>query len=279
MDEEKVSLVDDESSLVCGEIPFWDLNLSWNNTDLPTFTRCLRRSLFSLVPLAIFWLILPLYVYKLRNLAVASNRNVSSLSLSKVIFTSFLILLSIIDFCFWILDKNFIGLDILDAVVRFVTFSSVIAITHFEVRHGHRISGFQFMFWLILFPLHIANSYCEVVDFFFLDKSEGNRLLTVVTSILTAVFILASFICHFFVDVRPDYERPGPGGDVQSIEPSNESPVLNASFPSKLFFSWFTGFAWTGFKRSLGFADLYDLPPYVQSANIVPRFLEKWNKK
>ena len=70
----------------------------------------------------------------------------------------------------------------------------------------------------------------------------------------------------------------GPGGDVASSEPSNESPIITASFPSKLVFSWFTGFAWTGFKRSLGFADLYDLPPYIQSGNVVPRFLEKWNQ-
>ena len=33
-----------------------------------------------------------------------------------------------------------------------------------------------------------------------------------------------------------------------------------------------------GFKRSLGFADLYDLPPFVQSGNVVPRFLSKWNQ-
>jgi hypothetical protein len=28
-------------------------------------------------------------------------------------------------------------------------------------------------------------------------------------------------------------------------------PELDASFPSHLTFAWFTGFAWTGFKRSL----------------------------
>ena len=72
----------------------------------------------------------------------------------------------------------------------------------------------------------------------------------------------------------------GKDGDeaASSTEPSNESPILNASFPSKLVFSWFTEFAWMGFKRSLGFADLYDLPPFVQSGNVVPRFLEKWNQ-
>ena len=42
-----------------------------------------------------------------------------------------------------------------------------------------------------------------------------------------------------------DGDEAGP-----SAEPSNESPILNGSFPSKLVFSWFTGFAWMGFKQS-----------------------------
>merc|ERR1719483_1688946 len=268
-------------TFMCQDISFWDPQISWY-TEIPTFTRCFRRAIFSLLPNAVFWLILPFYVYKLKNLAVASQAKISVLSMSKIFLAIFLLLLSIIDFCYWILDKNFMGLDILDAVVRIVTFSSIIAVTHFEVRHGHRISGVQFMFWTVLLPLHFANAYCEVADYFFIkpETIEVNRLLTVVTSILTTVLVLASLVCHFFVDSRPEYERPGKDGDeaASSTEPSNESPILNASFPSKLVFSWFTGFAWMGFKRSLGFADLYDLPPFVPSGNVVPRFLSKWNQ-
>ena len=68
------------------------------------------------------------------------------------------------------------------------------------------------MFWLVLLPLHFANAYCEIADYFFLNPEtpiEVNRLLTVVTSILTTVLVLASLVCHFFVDSRPEYQRPG----------------------------------------------------------------------
>ena len=68
------------------------------------------------------------------------------------------------------------------------------------------------MFWLVLLPLHFANAYCEIADYFFLNQEtpiEVNRLLTVVTSILTTVLVLASLVCHFFVDSRPEYQRPG----------------------------------------------------------------------
>ena len=102
--------------------------VSWY-TEIPIFTRCFRRAIFSLLPNAVFWLILPFYVYKLKNQAVASQAKISVLSMSKIFLAIFLLLLSIIDFCYWILDKNFMGLDILDAVVRIVTFSSIIAVT------------------------------------------------------------------------------------------------------------------------------------------------------
>jgi hypothetical protein len=46
--------------------------VSWY-TEIPIFTRCFRRAIFSLLPNAVFWLILPFYVYKLKNLAVASQ--------------------------------------------------------------------------------------------------------------------------------------------------------------------------------------------------------------
>ena len=51
---------------------------------------------------------------------------------------------------------------------------------------------------------------------------------------------------------------------------------MNASYPSYIAFSWFTGFAWTGFKRALTFEDLHDLPPSIKSCNVVPPFLRNF---
>ena len=121
------------------------------------------------------------------------------------------------------------------------------------------------------FFVQIVNFYCEVIDYI---NYGYDKLLMVVTSGITLSLVLASLLCHFFVDARPEYERPSGEDD---SEGSKESPILDASFPSILVFSWFTSFAWMGFKRSFGFDDLNDLPPWLKSSKIVPKFLAKWN--
>ena len=157
-------------------------------------------------------------------------------------------------------------------MVRFLTFATLIIVIKVELNKGTRISIWQFLFLCCYTFFQIVNFYCEVVDYVHYDY---DKLMMVVTSGITTGLLLASLICHFFVDARPEYERPKDQQEVQ--DSSKESPILDASFPSILAFSWFTGFAWMGFKRSLGFDDLYDLPPWLKSSKIVPRFLSKWD--
>jgi ATP-binding cassette subfamily C (CFTR/MRP) protein 1 len=101
------------------------------------------------------------------------------------------------------------------------------------------------------------------------------------TSLITTVLFFASLTCHFFVGSDPDYVPPSDADDEKSAADINsrESPEVKASFPSLLVFSWFTGFAWLGFKRPFGFDDLWDLPPMLLSKNVVPRFISKWVTK
>ena len=53
-------------------------------------------------------------------------------------------------------------------------------------------------------------------------------------------------------------------------------PETNSSFPSVITFSWFDSLAWTGYKRAILEADLWDLNPRDQSANVAPRFGQNW---
>ena len=64
---------------LCGNISFWDQDLTWN-TDLPIFSRCFRRAIFTMFPMAVFWLILPFYVrYLLKNeVATRDNSHITS---------------------------------------------------------------------------------------------------------------------------------------------------------------------------------------------------------
>ena len=119
--------MEEESSGIVLCDTFWNEDLTWN-TDLPRVTRCFRRVVFSLAPLAIFWLVLPIYVFKLRRKSLAANIELSALSVAKFLANGFLTVLALIDLCFWSLDQNLIGLDVAEAALRFLTFVSVIVV-------------------------------------------------------------------------------------------------------------------------------------------------------
>ncbi len=74
---------------------------------------------------------------------------------------------------------------------------------------------------------------------------------TISQKVVIIVFCFFSFSCHFFVEPRSLYQGPVDGTLTSSSSDDRPCPELDASFPSHLTFAWFTGFAWTGFKRSL----------------------------
>ena len=58
-----------------------------------------------------------------------------------------------------------------------------------------------------------------------------------------------------------------------------QSPEVNATFVSKMFFAWFDGMIWKGWKKPLTAEDLYDLHPNDSSRNIIPVWEENWQKQ
>ena len=88
---------------------------------------------------------------------------------------------------------------------------------------------------------------------------------------------LLSFILHFWAEPSRMYVTPDSGLADFDDEKDRMCPKLSASFPSELAFSWFTSFAWTGFKRALTKEDLWNLPPELTSRRIVPRFKRYWD--
>ena len=193
--------MEETNTILCGSQPFWDLDLTWN-TNLPSLTRCFRRTTFSLIPNSLLWVVFPFYLYNLRQRTLATNAKMSLLSIVKILLAGILVLLAILDLAFWALNDQMIGLDLFEAAVRIVTFLALIVIVKFEVTHGARISKVQFLFLTLLVPCHAMNSYCEVMDHFFKIPDVYDQLMPVITSLLTLAFVVASFTSHFFVDVR-----------------------------------------------------------------------------
>ena len=97
------------------------------------------------------------------------------------------------------------------------------------------------------------------------------------TYCITIACALTSFILQFWAEPMPKYLSPSSDIGTTCGPIEQQCPKLSASFPSDLAFSWFTSFAWKGFKRSLTKEDLWDLPPDLTSRMIVPRFRRYWD--
>ena len=117
----------EDTTLLCGSQPFWDYDLSWN-TNIPTVSRCFRRTVFSLLPLAMFWLYLPFHIYFLKKKTKATKTGYSILTIAKMLLAGLVCLIGIIDLAFWCLDKELIGLDIFETVVRILTFAALLVV-------------------------------------------------------------------------------------------------------------------------------------------------------
>ena len=112
---------------LCSDIPFWNQTLTWD-TNIPTFTRCFRRTCLSMLPMAIFWFFIPFIVLKLHKNVLATIQKTSILSMTKYLLAGVLCGLAILDFIYWILDEKYMILDLVEPIFRIVTFVAIIAL-------------------------------------------------------------------------------------------------------------------------------------------------------
>lgn len=96
---------------------------------------------------------------------------------------------------------------------------------------------------------------------------ENYQYFSFLLSFATSVLIL---LLNFFVDAEA----------TQTKYPKAEKPCpeLAASFPSKLFFTWFDGFVWRGFRNPLENKDLWSMKPEDMSPEVTPLFLKYWDR-
>ena len=104
---------------------------------MPTLTRCFRRTIFTSLPLAIFWLVFPFHVRNLRRKTLFTTRKLSVLSTVKYLLAGFLCLVAIIDLFYWVLGKNYMIMDLIESVFRAVTFLAVIFLIRVSLRYTY----------------------------------------------------------------------------------------------------------------------------------------------
>ena len=268
---------------LCGpDDPFFNLSLTWNTSD-PDVTACFRKTTLIWTPCAVFWFGMLFYIKRILWSPPQHRRSsISAVTIAKTLFASTLTAIAVIDLIYWAISKDKYPVDLIDPALRCLTFGFVVGLIQAERTRGFRISPLQFLFLGSYLFLGILNTYSNIRGYF---HDLPNDLFSFVTFLLTMVFVLASFICHFFVEPIPSYHaaQESMPSTVETFDAvvgeKNTCPLIDASFPSLLTFSWISGFMWTGFKRPLTTEDLWELPSSARSSTIVPNFLRFWEPR
>ncbi|XP_076239794.1 multidrug-Resistance like Protein 1 isoform X1 [Calliopsis andreniformis] len=250
----------------CGT-KFWDNDLSWNTED-PDISECFQKTVLIWVPCAFLWIFSLIEVYYFLN---SKKRNIpfTWLYISKQVLIVALIVLSVVDIAKAIHKStydNVYSVDYYTPVVKILTFFLASTLVVYNRRCGMRTSGLLFLFWFLLL-------ICGVVQYrsllrLYIEKNEVTYPF--VSYMIYYPIVVLLFLLNFLVDAEPTYS------EYPKVE--KPCPEQQASFPSKIFFTWFDSMAWKGFRKPLETTDLWSMNPEDTAKEIVPMFNKYWDK-
>uniref|UniRef100_A0A8D8XGU9 ABC-type glutathione-S-conjugate transporter n=2 Tax=Cacopsylla melanoneura TaxID=428564 RepID=A0A8D8XGU9_9HEMI len=250
----------------CGS-KFWDQNLTWDtpNGTLPELTPCFESTVLVWTPCLFLWLFSPLEAYYLIN---SKFRDIpwNLFNRSKLLFTSVLILISLLDFGHAIIYGGY-TVSYLTPLIKLLTFILLGALILANRARGIRASGFIFLFVLLLVACGMSQYRTELTN----ALGENHTMdYQFVSFMIYFPCVISLFILNFFADAAPTFsEHP---------VTENPSPEYRASFPSRLVFAWFDRMAWLGYKKPLETKDLWDLNHEDTSKEVVPVFDRHWKE-
>ena len=131
---------------LCGDDAFFDSRLSWD-TDDPLVSVCAQKSLLLWLPCALLWLLAPLQGYRLMR-SKARHIPHSHLNVVKTVLAIGLLILAIADLITFASSAGS-KLDLLDPVLRGITWVLVAALIEAERTRGVRNSALLWVFWLV----------------------------------------------------------------------------------------------------------------------------------
>ncbi|UJR14426.1 hypothetical protein I4U23_001423 [Adineta vaga] len=242
----------------------WDHNIT--NSSYPYVPKCFRHTILQWIPMSIFWIFLPLWLYILSKPKIKSQSlSISTLFILKMIITSLFLLTQIVRIGYSVLLSK----DAISYVILLTPFCYIItAIATLWTMNYDRLksvfsSGLLFIFWLLV----TFSSLPDIIDYSVTLYQQANplekRTLWIEFSIVSFHFLCAFglFIAHCFAEKYPLPKMT-----------MNERPVfpdLYVSFPSKIFFEWVTPLILQGYRKPLTERDCWELASSEQTVTIV----------
>lgn len=250
--------------------PLVNTSISWNTAD-PDVSVCLQKSLLIWVPCGFLWLLAPFLIYRLfrsKSLYIPFTL----LNIIQTVLAAGLAVFAVADLIYFSSKDQKDTADVLDPVVRGLTFLLVVAMIQLRRIRGSRNSGILWIFWLLYTLLNLPRLYSQMRRE--LKEEASSDLTETISNTLTLLIVIVQWILSFFMDAKPSY-IVGQAED----DSTTPCPETTSSFPSIITFSWFDSLAWTGYKRAIVDADLWELNPRDQSATVAPIFDKNWGPK
>ncbi|CAF3222819.1 unnamed protein product, partial [Rotaria sp. Silwood2] len=223
------------------------------NSPYPYLTECFRNTILQWVPMGIFWLILPLWLYML---------NKRRIKLQALIFVCLFILIQIIRIVHYVVVlKEEKGLAyLLTSILYIITTSFILWLMNYDRLRSVFSSGLLFIFWLLVSLAIVPDIIDYSVKFHQQIKSMSLWIEFIVVW-LQFFFAFNLFITNCFAE---KYIIPKTIFDERPIVPE-----FHESFPSRIFYSWATPLILRGYKTPLTEKDCWNLPISERTVAVV----------
>ncbi|XP_037524946.1 multidrug resistance-associated protein 1 [Rhipicephalus sanguineus] len=252
----------------CGSA-FWDSDLSWNRRTNPDLTTCFQDTVMLWVPCGLLWTCAPLEFLAMAK-SKSRRRPWTLLTITKLFFSLVLIATSLSELanCFTRLGRGaqLYPVDYAAPSIRLVTFGLTVSLIIGGRRAGFYTSAPLCLFWLLMSVGAVLRYRSIMIRVFGqenLDSEHKMRNLEfdfVVTVVYFPV-VTCQFVMSCFADKSPRLRQK-----------ANASPETKASFISAIFFWWFNGMIFRGYKQPLRLGDMWSLDQANETRHIANNF-------
>ncbi|CAF0741409.1 unnamed protein product [Adineta ricciae] len=244
--------------------PFWEHHVL--NSTYPYVPKCFRHTVLQWIPISIFWIAVPLWLYMLpKRKSQPRALKISTLFMVKTILTGLFILIQIsrISYSAIKLNEPTLYAILLASFFYLITSLFTLWTMNYDRLKGMFSSGLLCIFWLLV----TLTSLPDVIDYsvVFSQQIKHFRYVTLYIELSIILFhflfALSLFIANCFAEKH---------SFVKST--TDEQPVFLESYvslPSKLFFEWVTPLILQGYRKPLTEKDCWQLPASEQTVTVV----------
>ena len=217
---------------VCHE-PLLD-SRHWH-AEVPDFSVCLQKTILIWVPCGFLWLCAPFLIYiRLKSRHVQIQHTL--LNIVATILAVGLVVFALADLIYFANDGQASLVDIIDPILRGVTWVLVTVLIQLNRMRGCRNSSVLWIFWTLFVLLSVPRIYSQMLRETAPDM-EGD-LTETLSYIMTFVIIFTQWILAFFMDKRPMYAS-GEGNyyhdyKILNFDVSTQTQELNLEFTGSL---------------------------------------------